>query len=495
MAIVVAYVVLSKKLKASDTMQIKQLREGTQEKSFSFEILYQKLYNIYIRNPFTKRYLFKVRRRLEIINIDDEYLTRKQTSAIVTKALMMIIPITLVIILITKSNTLLMSILLLFELFMIDTLVDGMVDKIDNKLLVQQIDFFAEIRHAYHEFNMVEEAIYQVAQGDSAPEMSRQAEKIYEILISNDPESELEKYYDVAPNSYLKEFAGISYLTKEFGDRTVDKTSLYLKNLNNISQEMQLEILKRDKLDYVFQSLSVISILPLLCLEPIKSWAVSEFNFTKSFYYGKNGMIVQLLLVIITFICYILTRKLKGTNIFRTVFFMPNLIGGIVLGYIWLIIINGVLNYFGVNLTMDPKYGFWGLVILLNWQQIGYMMIIYIAGIQNIPGELIESAKIDGASKWMTLKKVIIPLVMPSITICLFLTMSNAFKLFDQNLALTDGAPGNKTAMLALDIYKTFYGRVGWEGVGQAKAVIFFLIVAAIMLLQLNMTRKKEVEN
>ena len=285
MAIVVAYVVLSKKLKASDTMQIKQLREGTQEKSFSFEILYQKLYNIYIRNPFTKRYLFKVRRRLEIINIDDEYLTRKQTSAIVTKALMMIIPITLVIILITKSNTLLMSILLLFELFMIDTLVDGMVDKIDNKLLVQQIDFFAEIRHAYHEFNMVEEAIYQVAQGDSAPEMSRQAE-----------------------------IAGISYLTKEFGDRTVDKTSLYLKNLNNISQEMQLEILKRDKLDYVFQSLSVISILPLLCLEPIKSWAVSEFNFTKSFYYGKNGMIVQLLLVIITFICYILTRKLKDNG-------------------------------------------------------------------------------------------------------------------------------------------------------------------------------------
>lgn len=194
-------------------------------------------------------------------------------------------------------------------------------------------------------------------------------------------------------------------------------------------------------------------------------------------------------------LAYLLTRKLKATNIFRTIFFMPNLIGGIVLGYIWLIIINGILNCFGVNLTMDPKYGFWGLVILLNWQQIGYMMIIYIAGIQNIPGELMESAKIDGASKWMTLKKITIPLVMPSITICLFLTMSNAFKLFDQNLALTDGAPGGKTAMLALDIYKTFYGRVGWEGVGQAKAVIFFIIVAAIMLLQLSITRKKEVEN
>ena len=194
-------------------------------------------------------------------------------------------------------------------------------------------------------------------------------------------------------------------------------------------------------------------------------------------------------------LAYLLTRKLKGTNIFRTVFFMPNLIGGIVLGYIWLIIINGILNYFGVNLTMDPKYGFWGLVILLNWQQIGYMMIIYIAGIQNIPGELMESAKIDGASKWMTLRKITIPLVMPSITICLFLTMSNAFKFFDQKLALTDVATGNKTAMLALDIYKTFYGRVGWEGVGQAKAVIFFLIVAVIMLLQLSITRKKEVEN
>ena len=320
MLIVIAYVALSKKLKASDTMQIKQLREGTKEQTFSWEILYQKLYTIYIKSPLTKRYLFKIRRRLEIINIDDEYLTRKQTSQILTKALAIIVPVTLIIIFITKRNTLLMAIMLIFELFMIDTLVDGMVDKIDNKLLVQQVDFFAEIRHAYHEFNMVEEAIYQVAQGDSAPEMSRQAEKIYEILISNDPESELEKYYDIAPNSYLKEFEGISYLTKEFGDRTVDKTSLYLKNLNNISQEMQLEILKRDKLDYVFQSLSVISILPLLALEPIKSWAVSEFSFTKSFYYGKNGMVVQLLIVILTFVCYILTRKLKdnGSTVINT---------------------------------------------------------------------------------------------------------------------------------------------------------------------------------
>ena len=302
--IVIAYIMLSKKMKSSDAMQIKQLRKGTQESKFSLEILYQKLYVVYIKMAFLKRYVFKIRRRLEIINIDDEYLTRKQTSAILTKALAIIIPVTLIIIFITKANWLLMCILLIFELFMIDTLVDGMVDKIDNQLLVQQVDFFAEIRHAYHEFNMVEEAIYQVAQGDTAPEMSRQAEKIYEILISDDPESELEKYYDIAPNSYLK----------EFGDRTVDKTSLYLKNLNNISQEMQLEILKRDKLNYVFQSLSVISIVPLLALEPIKSWSVSQFNFTKSFYYGKNGMIAQILIVILTFICYILTRKLKDNG-------------------------------------------------------------------------------------------------------------------------------------------------------------------------------------
>ena len=314
MLIAVAYMVLRKILQQSDVMQMQKLRAGTQEKTFSLEILYQKLYTKYIKTPFLKRYLFKIRRRLEIINVDDEYLTRKQTSQILTKALLIIIPLTLIIILIAKSNALLLSILLIFELFIIDTLVDGMVDKMDNRLLQQQIDFFAEIRHAYHEYNMVEEAIYQVAQDDENVEMARQAEKIYAILISNDPESELEKYYDVAPNSYLKEFAGISYLTKEFGDRKVDKTSLYLKNLNNISQEMQLEILKRDKLDYVFQSLSVISILPLLALEPIKNWAVSQFSFTSSFYLGKQGMIVQILIVILTFLCYTLTRKLKDNG-------------------------------------------------------------------------------------------------------------------------------------------------------------------------------------
>ena len=191
----------------------------------------------------------------------------------------------------------------------------------------------------------------------------------------------------------------------------------------------------------------------------------------------------------------LLTKNIKGTNIFRTIFFMPNLIGGIVLGYIWQVIINGILYKFDLTLTFKPEYGFWGLIILMNWQMIGYMMVIYIAGIQNIPKELNEAARIDGATSFQILRKLTIPLVMPSITICLFLTLSNSFKLFDQNLALTAGAPSKKTAMLALDIYNTFYGSTGGEGVGQAKAVIFFLIVAVIAFVQLALTRRKEEEN
>ncbi len=190
----------------------------------------------------------------------------------------------------------------------------------------------------------------------------------------------------------------------------------------------------------------------------------------------------------------LLTRSIKGTNIFRTIFFMPNLIGGIVLGWIWQVIINGVLLPKGVTIVSDPKYGFWGLVVLMNWQNIGYMMVIYIAGIQNISHDLIEAAEIDGAGRWTLLKSVIIPSVMPSITICTFLTLTNGFKLFDQNLALTAGDPGKQTEMLALNIFNTFYGRTGFEGVGQAKAVLFTIIVAAIALTQLRLTRSKEVE-
>ena len=233
--IVLAYYILSKKMQKSEYRQIKKLQQGTQEKSFSTEVLYQKLYISYIRIPFLKRYILKLRRRLEIINIDDEYNTRKDSAKILTRALAIVIPTAILTIIITSSSYLLMFTLLIFELFMIDTLIDGSIDKKDTNLLKEQLDFFSEIRHAYHEFNMVEEAIYQVSQDDER-DISRQGENIYEILIADDPEMELEKYYDIAPNIFLKEFAGISYLTKEFGDRKVNGASLYLKNVEGLKK-------------------------------------------------------------------------------------------------------------------------------------------------------------------------------------------------------------------------------------------------------------------
>jgi raffinose/stachyose/melibiose transport system permease protein len=190
----------------------------------------------------------------------------------------------------------------------------------------------------------------------------------------------------------------------------------------------------------------------------------------------------------------LLTRKIKGTNVFRTILFMPNLIGGIVLGWIWQVIINGVLLKYNATIVTDPKYGFWGLVCVMNWQSIGYNMIIYIAGIQNISSDLLEAAEIDGAGKWVTLKDVIIPSMMSTFTICLFLSVTNGFKLFDQNLALTAGDPGRQTEMLALNIVNTFYGRSGFEGVGQAKALVFTVLVAVIAFSQLKLTRSREVE-
>lgn len=224
---------------------------------------------------------------------------------------------------------------------------------------------------------------------------------------------------------------------------------------------------------------------------------LSDEGFIHAFLFTLGFAVVAIVTInVFAFIlALLLTRGLKGTDLFRTTFFMPNLIGGIVLGYIWGLIIDGVLARYGVTITYDAKYGFWGLVILMNWQLIGYMMVIYIAGIQDIPDSLLEAAKIDGASYFQILRKIIIPLVMPSITICSFLTLSQSFKLFDQNLALTAGAPANESAMLALDIFNTFYARMGFEGVGQAKAVIFFILVVLISLPQLIMTRRKEVEN
>ena len=226
----------------------------------------------------------------------------------------------------------------------------------------------------------------------------------------------------------------------------------------------------------------------------IRIWG--DETFIHSLWYTALFTIVSVLFInILAFaVAMLLTKGIKGTNIFRTVFFMPNLIGGIILGYIWQLILNGVLADFDRTLTFSSSYGFWGLIILMCWQQVGYMMIIYIAGIQNIPGELIEAAKIDGANNIQLLKNVTLPMVMPSITICSFLTLTNGFKLFDQNLALTAGEPSNKSEMLALNIYNTFYTRQGWEGVGQAKAVIFFILVAVIAIVQLKATTSKEVQ-
>ena len=233
---------------------------------------------------------------------------------------------------------------------------------------------------------------------------------------------------------------------------------------------------------------------------------LEDENFLYSFGYTAVFALVSLVLInVLAFaVAYALTQKIKGANLFRTVFFMPNLIGGIVLGYIWSMIFDGFLDMYQTSILMNTTWGFWGLIILMCWQQIGYMMIIYIAGLQAVPEDMLEAARIDGANAWQTLFKVTIPNVMPSITICVFLTLTNSFKLFDQNLALTGGQPYiinpdgtsvHTTEMLALNIYNTFYGQnINSRGVAQAKAVLFFILVASIGLLQLRATRKKEVQ-
>ena len=213
-------------------------------------------------------------------------------------------------------------------------------------------------------------------------------------------------------------------------------------------------------------------------------WLTSLFTVVNVVLINVFGFLLALLLV----------RGFRGTNLFRTVFFMPNLIGGIVLGWIWNLLLTGILDKFGRTLVYSEAYGFWGLTVLMLWQQAGYMMIIYIAGLQSIPDDLIEAASIDGATPLQTLFKIKIPMVMPSITICTFLTLTNSFKLFDQNLALLSAESSGKLKLLALDIYETFYGRNGWEGAGQAKAVVFTIIVALIAMVQMRLTNRKEVQ-
>ena len=222
----------------------------------------------------------------------------------------------------------------------------------------------------------------------------------------------------------------------------------------------------------------------------------SDNTFTHAFWFTAAFTVVSTLLInVLAFaIALLLTRGMHGTNAFRTIFFLPNLIGGIVLGYIWQLLLNGVLALRDRSLTTSAVYGFWGMVILLCWQQIGYMMVIYIAGFQSLPTDLIEAAQVDGASNGQIMRRIIIPLMMPSVTVCSFLTVANGFKMFDQNLALTNGAPSNASEMIAFNIYRTMYGRTGFEGVAQAKAVIFFIIVAVVAFIQNRITTSKEVE-
>ena len=232
--------------------------------------------------------------------------------------------------------------------------------------------------------------------------------------------------------------------------------------------------------------------------------AFADPGFLHAFWFTALFTVVSVIAInVLAFlVAYVLTSGIRGANAFRTVFFMPNLIGGVILGYIWQLIFNGILQNYGTNIKLNATFGFWGLIILLCWQQVGYMMIIYISGLNSIPDSLYEAARVDGATRGQILRRITLPMMMPSITICTFLTLTNSFKLFDQNLALTAGEPGIQTAgntiysteMLALNIYNTFYQNANTRGVGQAKAVIFFILVAVIALAQLYATRRKEVQ-
>lgn len=283
------------------------------EKGFSKGAFYQQVYLTISNIPIIRRYVYKIRRRLELLSNDDEYTVRMETAKIAFNGILMVILTSILLAWINREDLFMMLVSLVGVLVIIENITDMMVNKIEDRLLRQQLELFSEVRHAFHETNMVEEAIYEASLMENY-EVTLQADRIYEIMISNDPELELEKYYDVAPNRFLKAFAGISYLTKEFGDRKIDDVSLYLKNMNNITQELQLEVLKRDKLDYLFRSLTMIALAPILFVLPLRSWAISSFESTQKFYDGKVGFIVQFIMVVLVFLCYALLKKVKDNS-------------------------------------------------------------------------------------------------------------------------------------------------------------------------------------
>ena len=312
--IIIAYIWIQRKNRKSDKAALRRSLEATGQKSpLSKTAFYQKVYLSLATTPIIRRYLFKVRMRLELVGNDDEYNVRAAAGKATLKAIIITILASVILMYINRESTFMMLVSLIGVLVVVESFTEMSVSKIEDKLLNQQLDLFSEVRHAYHESNMVEEAIYDASLLEEN-EVNFQAEKIYNIMIAPDPEMELEKYYDVAPNRFLKAFAGISYLTKEFGDRKVNNISLYLKNMNNITQELQLEILKRQKIDYYFNSLSIIALAPILFILPVKDWAQANFASTASFYEGKFGYAMQIFMLILIFICYALLKKVKDNG-------------------------------------------------------------------------------------------------------------------------------------------------------------------------------------
>ena len=311
-AIIVIIFMVRRKRMSHDQSAVLQRMMAT-EGSKTFDAFYQKMYNKLVEIPFINRYIYKIRRRLELINNDDEYMIRRDTAKIGLKNIFLALLFSIILAWINRNDLFMIIVSLIGVLIVIENMTERGVNRVENKLLVQQLDFLSEVRHAYHTSNMVDEAIYDASLLEEY-ELTTQINKIYEILNSADPEIELEKYYDVAPNRFLKVFAGVSYLTKEFGDRKVDGTSLYLKDLNNITQELQMEVLKRDKLDYLFKSLTYIAVLPILAIKPLASWAMNSFNATVDFYDGKLGFLMQILLLVTIFLSYALLTRIKDND-------------------------------------------------------------------------------------------------------------------------------------------------------------------------------------
>ncbi len=307
------FVARQKKNKGSTKDQIRRSLERSGAKAGKNSAFYQKCYLKLATTPFVKRYLFKTRMRLEMVGNDDEYHVRGEAAKSTLKAIILTIILSAILMYINKDSLFMMMASLIAVLIIVENITEMGVSKIEDKLLNQQLDLFSEVRHAYHETNMVEEAIYDASLLEEN-EVNFQADKIYNALIAPDAETELEKYYDVAPNRFLKVFAGISYLTREFGDRKVNDTSLYLKNMNNVTQELQLEILKRQKLDYQFRSLSNIALAPIVCIQWVKQWGESNFASTMSFYEGKGGFFVEVLLLIMIIACYALIKRVKDNG-------------------------------------------------------------------------------------------------------------------------------------------------------------------------------------